>query len=187
LLRLYDHEPLLSVSGDVLLEGVSLASLSPRELAAVRGRKIALAFQNTVTAFSPRASMMDHMIAVAQSHERISRKAARQRAQSVLARIGWPAPPGHADLMPTQLSAGTRRLVMIALSMLQSPSVLVLDEPTSPLDPQTTAEVLDAVKRDQDERGTAVLILTRGVPATLRFADRVLLLLDGEISESGVS
>ena len=177
--------PEATVTGTVSVGGRDLSALSPRELDRVRGRGIALVFQDPAAALNPRLRIGAQVAETIRVHDRISRRAADARAAEILARVGLPAAIVPATRYPHQLSGGQRQRVAIAVAIAAGPALLVADEPTSALDVTTQAQILALLRRLVAEDGMGLLLVSHDLAVVAEIADRILVMKDGAVVEEG--
>src|SRR5207237_2292396 len=140
-------------AGQILLGGRDLAALSEREMAAVRGRRLALVYQDPMSSLNPVHSVGRQIVEAIRTHEDVSRRVARARAIELLGDVRLPAPARRFDSYPHQFSGGMRQRVMIAMAISAGPDVLIADEPTTALDVTTQARIIDPLSPLGDEHG----------------------------------
>ena len=184
LLRLIGY-PGKIAGGQVLLNGRDVLGLSTNELNAVRGREVAMVFQDAMTALNPVLRVSDQITAPMRRHLGISAAEARRRGIEFLRQVGIPAPETRFDAYPHQLSGGMRQRVMIAMALSCNPKLLIADEPTTALDVTIQAQIVELLKRLSDAHGTAVLFITHDMGLVARFADLVAVMYAGRIVEIG--
>ncbi|WP_437114571.1 dipeptide ABC transporter ATP-binding protein [Streptomyces glaucescens] len=179
--------PGLRMGGSVRLLGRELTGLPARELAALRGRRIAMVFQDALTAFTPVQRVGDQIGEALRIHRRPrpGRAAARRAAAGLLDAVGVREPERVADAYPHQLSGGTRQRAMIAMAMANRPDVIVADEPTSCLDVTVQRQVLAALVTARRATGAALLLVSHDLGVVAGAADRVAVMYGGRIVESG--
>jgi peptide/nickel transport system ATP-binding protein len=171
--------PPASATGSIIFDGRNLLELSEREMRAVRGREIAMVFQEPMTSLNPVFTIGDQVSEALRYHEGISRREGRRRAVELLAQVRIATPEERVHAYPHQLSGGMRQRVMIAMALSCNPRLLILDEPTTALDVTTQAEILDIVRAIRSERGTAVLLITHDLGVVADLADRVVVMYAG--------
>lgn len=173
------------LSGEVWLNGYDLLKIPPSQLRQVRGRKIALVFQDPLTSLNPVLTIGAQLAETILSHEEVSRMEARRRAMELLARLGLPVPERLMGLYPFQLSGGMRQRVMMAIALSLRPEVLIADEPTTALDVTIQAQILAELKRQQEELGMAIVLITHDLGVVSAMADEVAVMYAGSIVEYG--
>ncbi|MCL6449545.1 MAG: ABC transporter ATP-binding protein [Armatimonadetes bacterium] len=172
-------------SGEVWLNGCDLLKIPPRQLRQVRGREIALVFQDPLTSLNPVLTIGTQLAETIDSHEEISRAEARRRAVELLFRLGLPDPERLMRLYPFQLSGGMRQRVMVAMALALRPKVLIADEPTTALDVTVQAQILAELKRLQEELGMAIVLITHDLGVVAAMTDEVAVMYAGTIVEHG--
>ncbi len=162
-----------------------LLQLSERELRGVRGKDVAVIFQEPMTALNPLFSVGDQIAEVIELHEACTRAQAWTKAVSLLQQTGIPEPERRAKSFPHQLSGGQRQRAMIAMALACEPQLLLADEPTTALDVTLRGQILDLLSELQARRGMAVLMITHDLHLVRRFADRVAVMENGVLVEQG--
>ncbi len=176
-----------SYAGSIRFEGRELLDLPERALRGIRGRDIAMVFQEPMTAFNPLYSVGDQICETLERHEGLSRKQAARRAIELLARTRIPEPARRFASFPHQLSGGQRQRAMIAMALACRPRLLIADEPTTALDVTIQRQIIALLDELQREIGMAVLLITHDLPLVRLFADRVAVMKDGLIVEQGAT
>jgi peptide/nickel transport system ATP-binding protein len=172
-------------TGTASFAGRDLLAMPSRELRKVRGRKIAMIFQDPMTSLNPYLTVEKQMVAAIRAHERVSLKAARARCVEMLNAVAIPEPALRSRRYPHELSGGMRQRVMIAASLLLEPEVLVADEPTTALDVTVQAQILELLKDLKRRFNTAIVLITHDLGVVAGLADRVLVMHGGELKEQG--
>ena len=172
-------------TGTARFAGRDLLALRPGELRAIRGRKIAMIFQDPMTSLNPYLTIEAQMTEVVRAHERVSRAAARARCLEMLNAVATPEAAARLKRYPHELSGGMRQRVMIAASLLLKPEILVADEPTTALDVTVQAQILALLKDLQSRFRTAIVLITHDLGVVAGLADRVLVMHGGELKEQG--
>jgi ABC-type dipeptide/oligopeptide/nickel transport system ATPase component len=183
ILGLIKRPPLLEMTGRVRFEGEDLVGLDLGRLRKVRGRQIAYIFQEPMSALNPVFSVGNQIAEMVKLHERVGRRAARQRALDLLGEVGIPAPRRRLNSYPFELSGGQRQRVMIAMALSCNPRLLIADEPTTALDVTVQAQILHLLKDLQEERGMALLFITHDLRVMAEIADRIIVMQAGRIVE----
>ena len=175
------------VAGEVLLDGVDLLRLAPRELQRVRGGRVGYVFQD-LSALNPVQTVGAQVAeAVRLHHSTLSRRGAWARAVELLAQVGLPTPSERAHSPPHRLSGGQRQRVLIAMALAGEPELLIADEPTTALDVSTQAQILALLRQLQRERGLALLLITHDLAVVRELADRIAVMYAGRIVEHGAA
>jgi microcin C transport system ATP-binding protein len=172
-------------SGSVQFDGRDLGSLSARQLRAIRGKDIAMIFQEPMSALNPLQPVGRQIAEVLELHEALPRCAAWTRAVELLAQMGIADPARRALSYPHQLSGGQRQRVMIATALACRPRLLLADEPTTALDVTVRRQILDLLDVLQAEYGLALLFITHDLPLVRRYAHRVAVMQQGKVVEAG--
>jgi len=171
------------LSGKVLLDGKDIARASESEMQKIRGRRIAMVFQEPMTALDPLQRVGDQIAEGLRHHFGLSRSAARDKAIELLGKVGIPAPAERIDSYPHELSGGMRQRVMIASAIACEPSVLLADEPTTALDVTIQAQILALIDDLRRELGTSVVLITHDLGVVADVADDVAVMYAGRIVE----
>lgn len=165
--------------------GRDLLSIPERELRGVRGKEIAMIFQEPMTALNALYTVGDQIAEVLELHEGLSARAAQAAAVQLLADTGIPEPARRARAFPHQLSGGQRQRAMIAMALACKPRLLLADEPTTALDVTVRAQILELLADLQRKHGMAVLLITHDLNLVRRFADRIAVMEGGHVVEQG--
>jgi oligopeptide/dipeptide ABC transporter ATP-binding protein len=174
-------------SGRVVFDGTDLLSLAERDMRAVRGARIAMIFQEPMTALNPVLTAGYQIAEALLIHKPVSKRQAWQRAVELLGEVGIPEPASRAHDYPHQLSGGMRQRVMIAMAIACEPDVLIADEPTTALDVTIQAEILDLLGRLRERRGMGMLLITHDLGVVAERADRVAIMYAGRIVEEAAT
>ena len=184
ILRLVPRPPGRYEGGTVRFRGQDLLALSEPEMRKIRGKEISMIFQEPMTSLNPVYTCGEQILEAVVLHEGVDRKAGRARAIEMLQLVGIPSPEQRVDEYPHQMSGGMRQRVMIAMALACRPQVLIADEPTTALDVTIQAQILDLLKRLQQELGMAVLLITHDLGVVAETADRVAVMYAGQVVES---
>lgn len=169
--------------GKILFEGSDLLTLSPDEMRRIRGGRIAMIFQEPMTALNPVLTVGFQIEEQIQAHEAISKKQVRERAIDLLKKVGIPSPELRVDDYPHQLSGGMRQRAMIAMALSCNPRLLIADEPTTALDVTIQAQILDLLQQLQDELKMSMQFITHDLGVISELSDRVIVMYAGTIVE----
>jgi oligopeptide/dipeptide ABC transporter ATP-binding protein len=180
------------VSGEIVLRQAGGGSVDLVKLAAdgaamraIRGGEIGLVFQEPMSSLSAYHTVGNQLIEAIRLHSTLSKRAARARAIDLLTMVGIPRPAQRVDAYSFELSGGLRQRVMIALALAAEPRILIADEPTTALDVTTQAQILELIRRLQDERGLAVILITHDMGVIAEMADDVVVMYLGHEVEKG--
>ena len=175
------------ITGEIKLEGEDLVSASDERVRQLRGSKMAMIFQDPLSALHPYYTVGAQIIEAYRVHNKVSRQVARKRAVDLLARVGIPQPAVRVDDYPHQFSGGMRQRAMIAMALSCDPGLLIADEPTTALDVTVQAQILDLIVDLQAEFGSAVVIITHDLGVVAEVADEVLVMYAGRAVETGTA
>jgi peptide/nickel transport system ATP-binding protein len=173
------------VGGSIRFDGRELVGLPPAEMRALRGRRLAMVFQDPQATLNPVLSIGAQMALAVRAHEAVSERAALARAAAVLARVGIPDAARRLGAYPHEFSGGMRQRVAIATALLHGPDLIVADEPTTALDVSIQAQILAEMKALAAESGTALIWISHDLATVSALADRVLVMYAGRIVETG--
>ena len=177
------RDPNAMIEGQVLYRGRDLMGLSKNEIRSVRGREIAMIFQDPMTALAPVYTVGWQIAEQIQAHERLSRSQVRTRVVELLDEVGIANPDRRADEYPHQFSGGMRQRVMIAMALSCNPSLLIADEPTTALDVTIQAQILELLKRLRRDHGSAIVLITHDMGVVADLAERVAVMYAGRVIE----
>ena len=182
--RLIPNPPGEIKSGEILYKGMNLLSLSYDEMKDIRGKEIAMIFQEPMTSLNPVLKIGKQMNEVLIKHENLTNEEATLRSIEMLKSVGIPDPENRIDEYPHQFSGGMRQRVMIAMALQCNPSLLIADEPTTALDVTIQAQILDLMMDLKDKRSdAAILLITHDLAVVAETCDRVIVMYGGEIQE----
>ena len=171
-------------AGRILFDGRDLLALPPAEMRDIRGRRIAMIFQEPMTSLNPVFTIGDQITEAIRAHDRSSSSAAlKSRAIAALERVRLPTPARQFDKYPHQLSGGMRQRVMIAMALACEPDLLIADEPTTALDVTVQAQILDLLRELQQQSGMAIVLITHDLGVVAEMADEVAVMYAGRVVE----
>jgi peptide/nickel transport system ATP-binding protein len=182
-LRLVRPPGRIEPASRILFEGRDLVTLDERNLRAVRGARIAMVFQEPMTALNPVFTVGEQIAEVVRIHGKASRREAWKRAVDMLQIVGIPAPEQRAKEYPHQLSGGMRQRVVIAMALVMNPALVIADEPTTALDVTIQAQILELLQQLQSRFGTSILLITHDLGVVAETVSRVIVMYGGEIVE----
>jgi oligopeptide/dipeptide ABC transporter ATP-binding protein len=183
ILRLIPTPPGRTLAGEILFEGRDLCRLSEQQLQRVRGKEIAMIFQEPMTSLNPVYTVGDQIIEAITLHQRVGSSAARAIAEDAMAAVGIADPRRRLGAYPHQLSGGMRQRVMIAMALSCKPKLLIADEPTTALDVTIQAQILELLRKLQRETGMAMLLITHDLGVVAENADVVAVMYASRIVE----
>jgi oligopeptide/dipeptide ABC transporter ATP-binding protein len=173
------------VGGQILFQGRDLLALDEESMRRIRGREIAMIFQEPMTSLNPVLSIGRQLTEPLEIHLGLPPRQARQRAASLLGTVGIPDPERRLSQYPHQFSGGMRQRMMIAMALACDPALVLADEPTTALDVTIQAQILELMKALSRQRGIAVVLITHNLGVVARYADRVNVMYAGKLVEQG--
>jgi oligopeptide/dipeptide ABC transporter ATP-binding protein len=176
--------PARVTAGRILFEGQDLLARSEGEMRRIRGDRIAMIFQEPMSSLNPVLTIGDQIAETLAWHRNMNRRAARERATKLLDLVEIPAAARRLDDYPHQLSGGMRQRVMIAIALACEPALLIADEPTTALDVNVQAQILDLLRTLRQELSMSILLITHDLGVVAEFADRVVVLYAGRVAET---
>ena len=185
ILKLLSYPMASHPSGEILFDNKDLMKLDEKSLQKVRGKDIAMIFQEPMTSLNPLHTVERQVSEVMKVHEGMSDKDARQRTIELLTQVGIREPEKRLSSFPHQLSGGQRQRVMIAMALANNPQLLIADEPTTALDVTVQAQILELLEKLKQERSMSMLFITHNLGIVRKFADRVCVMTGGKIVETG--
>ena len=183
IIRLVPDPPGKIVSGEVVFDGQDLLLLSNESIRRIRGRRIAMIFQDPMTSLNPFLKISRQLMEMTQLHLGHSREQAHEHAVKMLETVGIPDARERADNYPHEFSSGMRQRVMIAMALSCEPELIIADEPTTALDVTIQAQILELIKRLKQETGTSVILITHDLGVVAGMADHVIVMYAGKIFE----
>jgi len=187
LLRLIPTPPGKIESGEMIFQGENLLALSEEEMRKIRGNRISMIFQEPMTSLNPVFTVGNQLAEAMQLHQGLSDKEAVEKSIEMLRLVGIPSPEKRVTQYPFELSGGMRQRVMIAMALSCKPSLLIADEPTTALDVTIQAQILDLLKKLQQEMGTSIIMITHDLGVVAETCDQVAVMYAGKIVEYGTA
>jgi oligopeptide/dipeptide ABC transporter ATP-binding protein len=187
ILGLVPSPPATFPSGDIFLRGKSLLKMSEKQQRKLRGKDIAMIFQDPLTALNPVFKVGDQIAEMVRNHQKVGKLVAKKRALDLLGEVGIPNPRVRLDQYPHEFSGGMRQRAMIAMALANDPQVLLADEPTTALDVTVQAQIMALLEKLQEERNTAVVLITHDLGVVASHADRINVMYAGRIVEAGTT
>ena len=173
--------------GTVTFDGTDLLHLGDEAMRDLRGRQVAMIFQDPMTSLNPVTTIGEQLVEVVQAHTKLRRKAAEQRAIETLELVGLPNAKARLKNFPHQFSGGMRQRVMIAMALIMGPKLLIADEPTTALDVTIQAQILDLIRRVAQETGAAVMLITHDLGVVAGMTQRIQVMYAGHIVETATT
>jgi peptide/nickel transport system ATP-binding protein len=173
------------VEGSVRLDGQELITATPETVRGLRGKRMAMIFQDPLSSLHPFYSVGDQLVEAVKVHQKIGNKEALKLAKDMLDRVGIPHPERRLRDYPHSLSGGMRQRVMIAMALMNGPELLIADEPTTALDVTVQAQIIALLRELQQEFGTAIVLITHDLGVVADLADDVVVMYGGRIVENG--
>jgi peptide/nickel transport system ATP-binding protein len=177
------HSNARTTSGEVLFGGRDLLTLDRRELEDIRGRDIAMIFQDPMTSLNPVKTVGDQITETLRRHSKLGRREARARSVELLAEVGIARPAERSGAFPHEFSGGMRQRVMIAIAISCNPQILIADEPTTALDVTVQARILDLLHRLREQHGMGLMLITHDMGIVADVADEALVMYAGQVVE----
>ena len=174
-------------SGEVYFEEKNILNLSSREMRKIKGKEIAMIFQDPMTALNPLKKIGDHIIEVLVRHKGVNKRIARKMAIEVLKDVGIPIPEKRIDQYPHEFSGGMRQRVLIAMALSCDPKLLIADEPTTALDVTIQAQILELLKSLKDKNNMSIILITHDLGVVASLCNRIAVMYGGLIMEEGTA
>ncbi len=184
-LKLLPMPPAVYPAGEINWKGENILKMRDERLRRLRGGEIGMIFQEPMTALNPTWTCGAQVAEALELHTNLDAAARKLRVIELFKQVGIPQPETRFDQYPHELSGGMRQRVCISIALACEPALLIADEPTTALDVTIQAQILDLIKRLQQDRGMAVLFITHDLGVVAEFADRVVLMRHGQIVEQG--
>jgi oligopeptide/dipeptide ABC transporter ATP-binding protein len=174
-------------SGEVYFEEKNILNLSSREMRKIKGKEIAMIFQDPMTALNPLKKIGDHIVEVLVRHKGVNKRIARKMAIGVLNDVGIPMPEKRIDQYPHEFSGGMRQRVLIAMALACDPKLLIADEPTTALDVTIQAQILELLKSLKDKNNMSIILITHDLGVVASLCNRIAVMYGGLIMEEGTT
>ncbi|HMG75173.1 MAG TPA: ABC transporter ATP-binding protein [Pyrinomonadaceae bacterium] len=187
LMRLIPDPPGKIVSGSIVFDGRDVLELTPREVRDIRGKRIAMIFQDPMTSLNPFMRISKQLMEVTQLHLGHTKEQAREHAIKMLETVGIPDARERVDSYPHEFSGGMRQRVMIAMALSCQPELLIADEPTTALDVTIQAQILELIKRLKAETGASMILITHDLGVVAGMTDRIIVMYAGKIFEQAAT
>ncbi|MCC3357780.1 ABC transporter ATP-binding protein [Bacillus sp. REN16] len=185
IMRLIDFNNGIITNGEILLEGQSLVGISQKKMSEFRGKKIAMVFQEPMSALDPVFTIGHQITEVMLHHNGVSKEEATEKAIELLRRVGIPEPELRMKQYPYELSGGMLQRVMIAIALACGPELLIADEPTTALDVTTQAQILALLQELKEEFNMSILLITHDLGIAAEMADRIVVMYSAQVVEEG--
>ena len=182
-MRLIPEPPGKIVSGDIIFDGADVRKLSIEEMRKIRGKRMAMIFQDPMTSLNPFLKISTQLMEVTQLHLGHSKKEAYEHAVDMLRTVGIPAPEKRVDGYPHEFSGGMRQRVMIAMALSCEPELLIADEPTTALDVTIQAQILELIKELKSDLGTSVILITHDLGVVAGMTENIIVMYAGKVFE----
>lgn len=183
ILRLVPNPPGRIVEGEILFEGKDLVQATEREMQNIRGNDIAMIFQEPMTSLNPVFTIGKQIIEAIMLHQKLDKKAARERCIEMLKLVGIPRAEQAIDEYPHQFSGGMRQRAMIAMALSCNPKLLIADEPTTALDVTIQAQIIELMKELKDKLNTAIILITHDLGVVAEMCEHVIVMYAGKVVE----
>lgn len=170
---------------EINFEGRNLVELSKKEMCKVRGKDIAMIFQDPMTSLNPVMTIEKQLMETVQTHRNVSKEEAKKLALEMMIKVGIPSPEKRLKEYPHQLSGGMKQRVMIAMALMCNPKLLIADEPTTALDVTIQAQILKLMRELKDETGSAIMLITHDMGVVASMADAIMIMYAGRVVEYG--
>lgn len=183
ILRLIPQNRGKIVEGEIILDGEDILKKSEKEMRNIRGNKIAMIFQDSLTALNPVLTIGNQLIETITAHKKVSKREARKKAIEMLGKVEIPSPELRMNEYPHQLSGGMRQRVVIAMALSCNASLLIADEPTTALDVTIQAQILELIKDIKKKLGTSIMLITHDMGVVAEMADKIMVMYAGKVME----
>lgn len=170
-------------SGEILFGGRDLTKLSEKEIRQIRGNQIAMIFQDSMTGLNPVMTIGKQLVETITAHSKTDKKAAWDRAEEMLKKVGIPSPAQRLKEYPHQLSGGMRQRVMIAMALSCNASLFIADEPTTALDVTIQAQILELMRELKEKENKSIMLITHDMGVVAEMADNIMVMYAGQVVE----
>ncbi|SFS43326.1 ABC transporter ATP-binding protein [Marininema halotolerans] len=185
IMRLIPQPPGVFKHGEILFEGNDLTKLPEKQMEGIRGKDIAMIFQDPMTSLNPTMTIGKQIMEGLVKHRKLGRAEAKEKALEMLRLVGIPSPGSRIDQYPHQFSGGMRQRAMIAIALACAPKLLIADEPTTALDVTIQAQILDLMNDLKEKMDTSIILITHDLGVVAETADRVVVMYAGKVVETG--
>lgn len=185
IMKLLPDPPAFYKGGEILFKGENLIPKTEKEMEDYRGNKISMVFQDPMTSLNPTMKVGKQIVEGILKHEDISKEEAKQKAIEILDLVSVPEPEKRINQYPHEFSGGMRQRVMIAIAMVLHPELMIADEPTTALDVTVQAQILELMKKLQDELGMSIILITHDLGVVADMSNKVEVMYAGQILEEG--
>jgi oligopeptide transport system ATP-binding protein len=187
IMQLLPMPPAFFKGGEIIFNGENLLNKSEKEMQGIRGNKISMVFQDPMTSLNPTMKIGTQIVEGLVKHHKLSHEAAIKKAIEMLELVSVPQPEKRINQYPHEFSGGMRQRVMIALAMVCNPQLLIADEPTTALDVTVQAQILELMKKIQEQLGMSIILITHDLGIVADVSDRVVVMYAGQIVEVGLT
>ena len=185
IMKLIPSPPGKISKGEILYQGENIVKKNEKEMRKIRGNEISMIFQDASTSLNPVFTVGNQLIEAIVTHQKLGKKAAKQKAVEMLSLVGIPAPEKRLRMYPHEFSGGMKQRVMIAIALSSNPKLLIADEPTTALDVTVQAQMLDLMKFLQDEIGMSIIMITHDLGVVWETCQKMIVMYAGKVMESG--
>lgn len=185
ILNLLIHYAKIEEGSEINFEGRNLVGLSKKEMCKIRGKDIAMIFQDPMTSLNPVMTIEKQLMETVRAHRNVSKEEAKKLALEMMIKVGIPSPEKRLKEYPHQLSGGMKQRVMIAMALMCNPKLLIADEPTTALDVTIQAQILKLMRELKDETGSAIMLITHDMGVVASMADAIMIMYAGRVVEYG--
>ena len=187
IMKLNPMPPARIVEGSINLAGHDIVKASEKEMQKIRGKEVAMIFQDPMTTLNPTMTVGKQIMESLRIHRHLSKKEAREEAIRMLKMVNIPSAEKRVDSYPHEMSGGMRQRVMIAMALACNPKILIADEPTTALDVTIQAQIMDLMRELKEKMNTAIILVTHDLGVVANFADRIQVMYAGQVVERGTA